>query len=253
MNSIIESLNINDLKNNMQKITDLHSLIQNMLRKDYDYGIIPGTSKPTLLKPGAEKICMLFGLTPKYEFLQNIEDYSSNFFSYSFKCSLSKDEIVVSEGVGSCNSKEKRYRYILANRISPNYKGESEKVQDKYGNVKYRIENVEIFNSINTILKMAKKRSFVDAILQVASLSEMFTQDLEDLTDLEENTLKINFGKHKGRTLEEIYKEDKQYFMWLKNNQKTDEKVKRACEEMLLEENVSNVNTSNILNQQVKF
>lgn len=243
MNSIIENLNINEIKTNMQKITDLHTLIQNMLRKDYDYGIIPGTAKPTLLKPGAEKICMLFGLTPKYEFLQNVEDYNNNFFSYSFKCSLSKNENVVAEGVGSCNSKEKRYRYLLVNNINSNYSGESEKVQDKYGNVKYRIENIEIFNYVNTILKMAKKRAFVDAILQVASLSEMFTQDLEDLSDLEEtNNLRINFGKHKGRTLEEIYKDDKQYFMWLKNNEKTDEKLKRACENIVTEENVSNVN-----------
>lgn len=181
MNSIIDNINIDELKTNMQKLADLHTLIQNMLRKEYDYGVIPGTAKPTLLKPGAEKICMLFGLTPKYEFLQNIEDYNKNFFSYSFKCSLSKNENVVAEGVGSCNSKEKRYRYLLVNNLTPNYTGESEKVQDRYGNIKYRIENVEIFNYVNTILKMAKKRAFVDAILQVASLSEMFTQDLEDL------------------------------------------------------------------------
>ena len=139
---------------------------------------------------------------------------------------------------------------MLVNNLMPNYNGESEKVQDKYGNVKYRIENIEIFNYVNTILKMAKKRAFVDAILQVASLSEMFTQDLEDLSDLEEtNNIKITFGKHKGRTLEEIYKEDKQYFMWLKNNEKTDEKLKRACEDILIDENVSDVNKNNILNQ----
>ena len=78
-------------------------------------------------------------------------------------------------------SKEKKYRYTLVNNLSPNYSGESEKLQDRYGNIKYRIENVEIFNYVNTILKMAKKRAFVDAILQVASLSEMFTQDIEDL------------------------------------------------------------------------
>lgn len=181
MNGIIESINLNELKSNMQKISDFHNLIQNMLRKEYDYGVIPGTAKPTLLKPGAEKICMLFGLTPKYEILKNVEDYDNNFFSYSFKCILLKNENIVAEGVGSCNSKEKRYRYLLVNRLEPNYSGESEKVQDRYGNIKYRIENTEIFNYINTILKMAKKRAFVDAILQVASLSEMFTQDLEDL------------------------------------------------------------------------
>ena len=223
MESIIESIDLKELESNMQKISSLHALIQNMLKKDYDYGIIPGTVKPTLLKPGAEKICMLFGLTPKYEMIQNVENYKENFFSYSFKCSLIKNEILVAEGVGSCNSKEKRYRYLTVSNLTPNYTGESEKVQDKYGNIKYRIENNEIYNSINTILKMAKKRAFVDAILQVASLSEMFTQDLEDLFDNENDVnLKLNFGKHKGRTLQEIYNEDNQYFMWLKNNDKTE-------------------------------
>ena len=75
MNGIIESLNIEEIKDNMKKLIDLHAIIQNMLHKDYDYGIIPGTVKPTLLKPGAEKICMLFGLTPQYEFLKNVEDF----------------------------------------------------------------------------------------------------------------------------------------------------------------------------------
>ena len=36
--------------------------------KGEDYGVIPGTgSKPTLLKPGAEKLCVLFKLSTKIE------------------------------------------------------------------------------------------------------------------------------------------------------------------------------------------
>src|SRR6185295_4560350 len=33
-----------------------------LMEKDEDYGIIPGTPKPTLLKPGAEKLCNVYGL-----------------------------------------------------------------------------------------------------------------------------------------------------------------------------------------------
>ena len=40
--------------------------------KDQDFGEIPGTSKPTLLKPGAEKLCNFFGLEP--EFTPIVED-----------------------------------------------------------------------------------------------------------------------------------------------------------------------------------
>lgn len=41
--------------------------------------------------------------------------------------------------------------------------------------------------------------------------------------------LKINFGKCKGRTLSEIYKEDKGYFSWLHENAKQ-ETVRKACQ-----------------------
>jgi len=40
--------------------------------RDQDFGEIPGTSKPTLLKPGAEKLCNFFGLEP--EFTPVVED-----------------------------------------------------------------------------------------------------------------------------------------------------------------------------------
>ena len=39
----------------------------------------------------------------------------------------------------------------------------------------------------NTVLKMAKKRALVDAALLVGSLSDVFTQDIEDM-DLQGNT-----------------------------------------------------------------
>jgi hypothetical protein len=38
-----------------------------VMQRDKDYGVIPGTNKPTLLKPGAEKLCTLFGLRPDFE------------------------------------------------------------------------------------------------------------------------------------------------------------------------------------------
>ena len=89
--NIIESIDINLVCETMRKISQMHAVIQNNLKKDYDYGIIPGTSKPTLLKPGGEKICMLFNLSPEYEFLQTVEDYDKGFFSYNLKCTLKKD------------------------------------------------------------------------------------------------------------------------------------------------------------------
>lgn len=240
--SIIETVDIDNISTTMNKIAQMQAVVQKTLKQGHDFGEVPGTSKPTLLKPGGEKICMLFGLNPEYEFLQTTEDYDKEFFSYNIRCTLFRNGQPVAQGVGSCNSKEKKYRFINVDAIPDNYIGASESFTDKYGRTKYKINNPDICSLVNTILKMAKKRAFIDAVLQVASLSEVFTQDLEDMGDLiqQENenstmtleqatAIKINFGKYKGLTLGELVKQDPQYCDWLySKNEKTDPVIKKA-------------------------
>lgn len=240
--SIIETVDIDNISTTMAKIAQMQSVVQKTLKQGHDFGEVLGTNKPTLLKPGGEKICMLFGLNPEYEFLQVTEDYDKEFFSYNIRCTLFRNGQPVAQGVGSCNSKEKKYRFINVDEIPENYMGSSESFTDKYGRQKYKINNPDICSLVNTILKMAKKRAFIDAVLQVASLSEVFTQDLEDMGDfiqqendnstmtLEQATaIKINFGKYKGTTLGELVKKDGQYCDWLfSKNENTDPVIKKA-------------------------
>lgn len=85
--------------------------------KDQDFGEIPGTNKPTLLKPGAEKLCNFFGLEP--EFTPIVEDidwtgaaHGGEVFCYArYRCRLLREGRVVGVGEGSCNSWEAKYRY----------------------------------------------------------------------------------------------------------------------------------------------
>ena len=85
--------------------------------KDQDFGEIPGTNKPTLLKPGAEKLCNFFGLEP--EFTPIVEDidwtgaqHGGEVFCYvRYRCRLLREGRVVGVGEGSCNSWESKYRY----------------------------------------------------------------------------------------------------------------------------------------------
>lgn len=90
--------------------------IDQVLKKDVDFGEIPGTNKPTLLKPGAEKMVNLFGLSPVFEDVKVIEDwtgteYGEPFFYYRQRCKLHRSGRFVGSAEGSCNSWEKKYRY----------------------------------------------------------------------------------------------------------------------------------------------
>jgi hypothetical protein len=172
-----------------------------------DYGKIPGTDKPTLLKPGAEKLTDLFRCTPKFALLKSEEDFDRGFFNYVFRVRLfSRDaNAVLAEGFGSANSREGRYRWRNANRKCPNCTKETifrSKNQDEFYCWKKkggcgatfplsdtriteqpdgRVENDDIATLANTILKMAKKRALVDGAIALARCSDMFTQDVEDL------------------------------------------------------------------------
>ena len=45
-----------------------------------------------------------------------------------------------------------------------------------------KVENDNPADNYNTVLKMAKKRALVDAVLTATAASDIFTQDLEDIT-----------------------------------------------------------------------
>ena len=57
---IIEGLKLDRLADSMNKINQFQQVIQSQLVEGHDYGqAFYGSSKPSLLKPGAEKILML--------------------------------------------------------------------------------------------------------------------------------------------------------------------------------------------------
>ena len=251
--ALIDTMSTNMVAQAMGKIASFQAVIQKTLVKDTDFGVIPGAgTKPTLLKAGAEKINMLFGLSPKYEFMSKIEDFDTGFFSFDILCTLTRNGVPIAQGVGNCNSKEVKYRYNNVNADKLRELGIPEdqavKFTDRYGKVRYRIESPDPADKLNTILKMAKKRAYVDATLQVASLSNLFTQDLEDMdfgsysgfdvppaavkeesfTFEEASAVPINFGKHRGKTLGQIYDEAPDYIDWLDKAEKTDPMIRKA-------------------------
>ena len=189
----------------LKQIAQMQAVFQKQLKKGTDFGVIPGTKKPTLFKPGAEKAVKLLGCADLYFIEEKTEDWDKPFFYYQAKCRLQslKTDKVISEGIGSCNSMEDRYRWrwlwkskVPKTLLDEEGKVDADKYRDQVGielitkkiktqdygwQTQYRFPNDDIFTLVNTIQKMAKKRALIDAALSAARLSDLFTQDLEDI------------------------------------------------------------------------
>lgn len=147
--SSIRRLTVDEAK---ESDDEMSRFIDEVLVSGVDYGIVPHTSKPTLLKPGAEKILNFLGLIARTEVANRIEDIGAGYFAYECKVYvIDRDGVVRGEGVGITNSKEGKYAKSTGFAVQ------------------------------NTILKMAKKRALVDATLNVGAISGRFTQDVEDM------------------------------------------------------------------------
>lgn len=208
--AIMPVMNIEQAVSRRQAIIDFTKRI---MVPNTDFGAIPGTSKPTLLKPGAEKLTTLFGLSPRFEIVEKELDWTGErhggeaFFYFQYRCALWRGDILAGEGVGSCNSWEKKYRWRTASRACPNcgketiIKGKAEYgggwlcfakkggCGAKFGENDPSIVDQEIgqvpndnpADLVNTLDKMAQKRALVAATLIAVNASEFFTQDVEDM------------------------------------------------------------------------
>ncbi len=174
-----------EVREKFAEVLAFQQLVHQHLVKDHDYGTIPGTQKPTLLKPGAEKLVKLLDLADCYVTESSVEDWDRPLFSYTIKCQLKRvDGGIVAEGLGQCSTMEDRYRWrwVFDRDIPRDVAKDSLKTRTiRGGGIQYRIPNDDIYTQINTVLKMAKKRALVDAALSVGRLSDLFTQDMEDL------------------------------------------------------------------------
>jgi hypothetical protein len=174
--------------------------------RDVDYGVIPGTNKPTLLKPGAEKLSVLFQFDVQ---LTNEQTWGPG----DHLTVISRATVFhiptgarMGYGEGLCTTREKKYAKRQAQLVCPHC-GESAVIKGKAeygggwlcwakrggcgakfsdgdqaidGQSRGDVENPDLPDTWNTVLKMAEKRARIDAILAVTGASALFTQDLDD-------------------------------------------------------------------------
>jgi hypothetical protein len=147
----------------VEKTVDLESIIAKNLRAGVDYDTIPNCGrKPALLKAGAEHLAQIFKFKTTSEIVNRVEVFDKNFILYEVATKVyNASGEIIAVGLGSCNTLERKYI--------------------KQG----------LAMSLNTVLKMARKRSYVDAILSATGTSRIFTQDIEELKDLAA-TIEVN-------------------------------------------------------------
>ncbi len=177
-----------------------------------DYGVIPGTDRPSLLKPGAEKLLELYGYAPTMAIIDEDSDREGGYYRARVTVRVVSRQTgsVIAEGVGEANTYEGRYRWRNGSRRCPACGGESIiKGKAEYGGgwvcwvkggggcgAKFpdddpvisslptgKVPNEDPWSLWNTILKMAKKRALVDAALSATRSSSIFTQDVEELRE----------------------------------------------------------------------
>ncbi len=137
-------------------LANIETIVAKYLKAGRDYDRLPNTTKPTLLKSGAEILADVFGFRTTAKVINRIADYDKQFVLYEVCVTvINSDGNIIAEGLGSCNSRERKYL------------------------------KTDFASNLNTVLKIAKKRAFVDAILTATHASHIFTQDMEDIVNLQ--------------------------------------------------------------------
>ena len=180
-----------------------------------DYGILPGTTAVALYKPGAEKLAEFYRLIQRPTVTHRREEWDSGFFHYEVQMDLlSRDSgQVMGTGIGSCNTMEARYRWRIAKLRCPECDAEAIiKGKAEYGGgfvcferkggckAKFadddtriteqklgQVENDDTYTLVNTVLKMAKKRALVDAVVSITRSAGLLVEEGEDDDDQPRN------------------------------------------------------------------
>ena len=197
----------------IQQITLIQDVMKTVMKDGEHFGKIPGCGdKPSLLKPGAEKLCFTFRLDPEFDV--DVIDLGKWHREYRVKSTLYSINggARIGSGVGSASTMETKWRYRtgpkeLTDKIVPkeywdNRETDFKKALSAIGGKGFsvakgedgkwyiavqgeRVEHDNPADNYNTCLKMAKKRAMVDAVLTCTAASDIFTQDVEELVDNE--------------------------------------------------------------------
>lgn len=178
-----------------QELIDQVKLIKDVLMAVMEpgihYDIIPGTDKPSLLKPGAEMILLTFRIGIEI-ITTDFSERANNMIGYRVivRGIHQPTGVIVGEGTGSCSTDEEKYKWRgVASNEEWEYVGATNRRikfgKGRNGQPGWSAQQVRTSAADldNTVLKMAKKRGMVDLALTCTAASQFFGQDIEDLPE----------------------------------------------------------------------
>jgi hypothetical protein len=168
--------------------TQLREMMRGVLTEDTDYGTIPGSSKPSLWKPGAEKLLQWFGFGHTHELAEVERDYETRArVGATYRCTVTKSmpdgrDVTVATCEGYAGYDEDQFFQTLEQaraKAEAKERANAARYKRAVNPEKWQFAT-EYRAPWNTVLKMAQKRALVGAALAATSASTLFTQDLED-------------------------------------------------------------------------
>ncbi len=173
--------------------------IKPLLIEGTDVYTLPGMTKQSLGKPGAEKLAAFFGLTGKFEVDKDTMEVigaQANGKQYiAYVCNLSRSGRIAGQGRGATFIEWMRnsYQMVFTKPVGTPEKdgwkgpfnGKSKKPPYKDYTF-WKVPEPAVFDSLalNKAIKMAQKSAFVDAVIRTTGMSDLFTQDLEDMREV---------------------------------------------------------------------
>lgn len=177
------SISVDSVVEQRNRIKEIQSRV---MRDGVDFGNVPGCPKPSLFKSGAEKLCSTFMLAidPVAEDLSTTDERK---YRVLVRLVHQTTGIFMGSGIGEASTSEEKYKWRKAvcdeefEATDPEHR-RVKYAKDRDGKV-YTTKQVRTnpADLANTVLKMAKKRAQIDAVLAVLAASDFFTQDVEDM------------------------------------------------------------------------
>lgn len=190
-----------------RRLHELQEFVREVMQDGVHYGPpFPGSDKSVLYKAGGELLMEVYGYAVDVAVTDKIEQWTAAeggpFFHYQVEARIYSKRTgnFVGRGIGSCNSRENRYRWRTGQRVCPACGSEAIiKGKAEYGGgwlcykakggcgAKFadnateitdqqvgKVPNDDVESLVNTVLKIAKKRAYLDGAITVTQSSGIF-------------------------------------------------------------------------------